>query len=439
MKPVAQRSFGQRVLLLSLFSAGAALLIALIGFTVYEYLSSMDRMRERLIAIAAVIADNSAPALAFRDENAANEVLGTLRSVPEVSRAILFDSDGKPFAVHPRSAQPAAPEPRPRAARVDFAFERIEARTPLRMGGEPIGHLLVEAGLRALYVRLGWYALTSLVLVAGALAASTLLLAALRRRLTDAEQALAEMTRTLDERVRHRTAELESANRELESFGYSVSHDLRAPVRAMAGFAGILREDYGAQLPAAAMRSLRRIEDNAIQMGKLIDDLLELSRAGRSELRLTRVDMRSLAASVVRDLGDSARHADIRIEAIPEVHGDATLLRQVWYNLIGNALKFTRDASPARVEIGGARRESEVEYFVRDNGAGFEMQYLKKLFGVFERLHSPGEYEGSGIGLAIVLRIVQRHGGSVSAQGAPGQGASFHFVLPDRPGERGLD
>jgi light-regulated signal transduction histidine kinase (bacteriophytochrome) len=354
-----------------------------------------------------------------------------------VKRATLFDAHGRAFAVYPRPAQPAPPETRPRQARVDFELDRVAVRQPLRLDREAIGHLLVEADLRAMYVRLAWYALTSLLLVTGALAASTLLLGALRRRLTRAEQALAELTRTLEQRVSERTAELERTNRELESFAYSVSHDLRAPARAMAGFAGILREDYGPELPPEALRSLGRIEDNAVRMGKLIDDLLELSRAGRTVLQPSQVNMQGLVASVVRDLGATAAGAEFRIDALPQVEGDETLLRQVWSNLIQNALKFSRHAAPPRIEIGATRDAARIEYFVRDNGAGFEMQYAHKLFGVFERLHTPSEYEGTGVGLAIVQRIVERHGGKVSADGAPGRGATFRFSLPARRDGRG--
>ena len=438
MRSQTQSPFGRRVLLLSLLSAGAALLLATIGFVLYEYVSSRNEIQERLATIAAVVADNSAAALAFGDERAAAEVLATLKSVPVIRRATLFTSGRMPFAIYPRGApQPEQPILEPVVEHVEFYLDHVEVRQTVRLETRVVGWLLLEAELRPLYEKLAWYGLTSLLLVALALGASTVLLGTLRRRLTDTEMMLAELTRTLEERVKQRTAELEGANRELESFGYSVSHDLRAPVRAMAGFAGILREDYGAQLPEEALRGLKRIQDNAEYMGQLIDDLLELSRTGRTRLTLARVEMHALATSVVQDLGAVLAHADVRIGPMPNVQADATLLRQVWINLVANAAKYSRNASNPLIEIGGELRGRWAEYFVRDNGAGFDMLYANKLFRLFERLHASTEYEGTGVGLAIVQRIVQRHHGEVEATGSLGEGATFRFRLPAQPSQTG--
>jgi PAS domain S-box-containing protein len=244
------------------------------------------------------------------------------------------------------------------------------------------------------------------------------------------EAQLKELNLSLERRVNERTAELEAANRELESFSYSVSHDLRAPLRAIAGFAGILREDHAGALGPEALRLFARIEHNAIRMGGLIDDLLELSRAGRVTLERREVDMRSLARAVLHELQPAGGPAQVEIGSLAAASGDASLLRLVWQNLIGNALKFSARAQPPRIEIGGERRGSMVEYFVRDNGAGFDMRYAGKLFGVFQRLHAPSEFEGTGVGLAIVQRIVHRHGGEVRAEGEPERGATFRFTLP---------
>ena len=250
------------------------------------------------------------------------------------------------------------------------------------------------------------------------------------------EAAMREAYATLERRVAERTADLKAANRELESFSYSVSHDLRAPLRAIAGFSAILREDFSTAVPPAAAEYLERIEQNATRMGRLIDDLLELSRAGRASLAPGRVDMAALVHAVLADLGGSTGHAEVRVGQLPAVTGDATLLRQVWQNLLANALKFSaRTASPV-IEVGAVERDGEVEYWVRDNGAGFDMQYAGKLFGIFQRLHSPAEFEGTGVGLAIVQRIVARHGGRVTAEGEPGRGATFRFAIPSRASRR---
>jgi light-regulated signal transduction histidine kinase (bacteriophytochrome) len=231
----------------------------------------------------------------------------------------------------------------------------------------------------------------------------------------------------LDARVRSRTAELEAANRELEGFSYSVSHDLRAPLRAIDGYARMLDEDYAARLDAEAQRLIGVVRSNARKMGQLIDDLLAFSRLGRQEAVKAPVDMARLARETAEELrGERTIHC----AALPPTNGDAALLKQVWSNLIANALKYSSKKAEARVEIGGRQEAAENVYWVRDNGAGFDMRYAAKLFGVFQRLHRAEEFEGTGVGLAIVQRIVARHRGRVWAEGAPGEGACFYFSLP---------
>ncbi len=246
-------------------------------------------------------------------------------------------------------------------------------------------------------------------------------LARLRR-----EREILRLNESLEQRVRERTAEL-------ESFSYSISHDLRAPVRAIAGFSRILREDYAATLDAEALHLLDRVERNTTRMGELIDDLLLLSHAGRGELRVEALDMGALVGGVRDELEAAGeRTGAISIAALPPARGDASLLRQVWHNLIANALKFSRASEPQRIEVSGRRlADGGVEYCVRDNGCGFDMRYVHKLFGLFQRLHGQQEFEGTGVGLALVRRIVERHGGTVGAEGEPGRGAAFRFRLPD--------
>lgn len=251
--------------------------------------------------------------------------------------------------------------------------------------------------------------------------------------LLKAEQTLREMNETLEQRVKDRTAELEAANRELESFSYSVSHDLRAPLRAIAGFSAVIREDYSAGLPTPAQHYFQRIEQNAEQMRRLIDDLLGLARAGRMSLVRAPLDMHALADRVVTELTHQVPHqARISIGAMPTAIGDAVLLSQVWRNLVANALKFSRNSPLPRVELGCETVDGADWYFVRDNGAGFDMEYADKLFGTFQRLHTDAEFEGTGVGLAIVKRIIDRHGGRVRAESGPGGGARFLFSLSDQ-------
>lgn len=235
------------------------------------------------------------------------------------------------------------------------------------------------------------------------------------------------MTRTLAESV----TQLESANRELETFAYSVSHDLRGPLRAVDGFAEALVDEYAGRLDDTARDYLGRIRAGAQRMGLLIDALLDLSRIGRAELARGRVDITALVHDLVADLRRAHPHRDVEVAVQPDIVADADphLLRVVLQNLIGNAWKFTGDAAPARIEVGATHDRAPVEYFVRDNGAGFDMAYAAKLFSPFQRLHSQTEFPGSGVGLATVSRIVARHGGEISAEGRPGEGATFRFTL----------
>ncbi|HSN34101.1 MAG TPA: PAS domain S-box protein, partial [Ideonella sp.] len=244
-----------------------------------------------------------------------------------------------------------------------------------------------------------------------------------RRR---AEALVRQANASLERVVHERTAELEEANRALESYNFSVSHDLRQPLNAIAGFAELL-QDGGADPDEC----VREIGLNAARMEQMIDSLMWLSRAARGTLARSEVDMKALAEAVVRDLAaGAASRAQVTVGDLPAACGDPVLLRQVWVNLVGNALKYSRNAPQPRVEIGGARRDGRLEYTVRDNGVGFDMRDAARLFGAFQRLRSAAGFEGSGIGLAIVQRILRRHGGEVRAESAPGKGATFRFSLP---------
>ncbi len=247
-------------------------------------------------------------------------------------------------------------------------------------------------------------------------------------RLKLAAGELAERVAQLDER----TAQLEEVNQELEAFSYSVSHDLRAPLRGIDGFARALLEDYAASLDKEAQRYLTIIRTETQKMGQLIDDLLTLSRLGRKDMKLASLDLEELARTVVKEITAlyPDRKLNIEIQPLPRARADHTMLRQVLMNLLQNAVKFTRTRQAALIEVSGWEEQDRHVYRIKDNGVGFDMAYADKLFGVFQRLHREKEFEGTGVGLAIVQRLIHRHGGQVWAEGKPGEGASFYFSLP---------
>jgi light-regulated signal transduction histidine kinase (bacteriophytochrome) len=225
---------------------------------------------------------------------------------------------------------------------------------------------------------------------------------------------------------------LETANRELESFSYSVSHDLRSPLRAIDGYSQMLEEDYGAQLDETGRRYIRTVRSGSQRMAALIDDLLAFSRLSRQSLNRQTVDMTALARRAAAEVleGQPEPKPAVKIAELPPAAGDPALLRQVWTNLIGNAVKYSAKSAAPQVQIRAATEGRLVRYEVQDNGVGFDMKYVDKLFGVFQRLHSAEEYPGTGVGLAIVQRIINRHEGAVTAQGERGKGATFQFTLP---------
>jgi signal transduction histidine kinase len=256
---------------------------------------------------------------------------------------------------------------------------------------------------------------------------------------TKAEDEVRELNAHLEERVRERTGQLEASMRELAGFSYSVSHDLRAPLRAIGGYARVLQDEHGPLLDDEGRRISGVIGERAQHMGRLIDGLIEYSRVGRAPLRPETVDLAALAQAVFDDIvaPDDRRRTSLRTGPLPKARADAGLVRQVLVSLIDNAVKFSSRTEHAVVEVGSvdadppdARDAGFVIYRVRDNGAGFDMQYADKLFGVFHRVHQPGEFDGTGIGLAMVERIVDRHGGRVWAESSPGAGAAFYFTLP---------
>jgi light-regulated signal transduction histidine kinase (bacteriophytochrome) len=237
-----------------------------------------------------------------------------------------------------------------------------------------------------------------------------------------------------EDALREQTVKLENSNKELESFSYSVSHDLRAPLRAITGFAQMILKKQGNKFDEETKRQFKVITDNAEMMGRLIADLLALSRLGREALSISPLSIEDLARDVWEELQtiNPDRSVDVKIDHVPQARGDRSLMKQVLINLLSYAIKFTRIRERPLIEVGGYMQDTESIYYVRDNGVGFDMKYHDKLFGVFQRLHSADEYEGTGIGLAIVQRIIQRHDGRIWAESAVDIGTTFYFTLPQK-------
>jgi signal transduction histidine kinase len=468
-----------KLLLVTLLSSVAGLLLAGTAVVLYEGNLMRRGLVEDTTVLARLIADRSTAALTFQDAGLAAENLEALRVKPEIAAACILDGDGRVFARYGRFDRERLAALRPGAAgQARFLGGRLLLTEPIELSGKRIGSVYVEADLAGFRRRQRVFMTWVFAIIAVAAALALYLSARLQRSVTGPLLGLAATARavagggnyslrakpapddeigllvrafnsmlevierqheenrrinaSLEERVATRTSELEAANRELEAFSYSVSHDLRAPLRHASGYVDLLVKRCRGDLSEKGLHYLDAIADSVRQMGMLIDDLLQFSRTGRAELRLKPADMNRILADALAAVRD--QHADRAIAwsvgVLPAVRCDEAMLRLVWTNLLGNAAKFTRTRENAAVEIGAAPGAGETVFFVRDNGVGFDMRYAAKLFGVFQRLHASSEFEGTGIGLANVRRIVSRHGGRTWAEAEPDKGATFFFTLP---------
>jgi light-regulated signal transduction histidine kinase (bacteriophytochrome) len=303
---------------------------------------------------------------------------------------------------------------------------------PLPDGEHHVGILLVNAVSPGAFSEQDLQVLQLLAGQVGAVMSRAAAFEAQKRLLSERS----ERTRVLEREIARRTAELQTSNRELEAFAYSVSHDLRAPLRAIDGFSKVLVDRYGDELDDSARGYLQRVRAASQKMSSLIDDLLQISRVTRQEMRICSVDLSALARSIATELSESEPERSVEWAIVDNLtaRGDAALLRVALENLLGNAWKFTSKNERARIEFDATQEDATTVFYVRDDGAGFDMTYAGKMFGAFQRLHTTSEFEGTGIGLATVERIVHRHGGRIHAEGRPGQGATFQFTLePECP------
>jgi signal transduction histidine kinase len=483
------RSISAKLLVVVLATTIAALLVTAAAMVVYDVRTYERAAMRDLITQADILGRASTPALTFDDPRAASETLELLKAEPDIVSAAIYTPRGAAFATYPPGTHAVPALPEPDGARVEgrelVVFKRVVDRNQI------LGTVFVRAHyglldrMTAYLAILGTVMIVSLAIAVGmsiwlnrAVTRPIIAISDVARRISEtrdyslraqktttdevgnlvdgfndmlaeitrraatledsneslarAEQALQQLNTELEQRVARRTAELEAANREMETFSYSVSHDLRAPVRAIVGFSQILGEDHGEQLDAEGRRKLGIISDEAKRMGRLIDDLLTFSRLGRQAVDPIELDMTDMARRMFERLKmqNCETRVELKLTPLPSVVGDRALLDQVWANLVANAIKYSAKRDQPVVEIGAISDEREHIYYVRDNGAGFDPRYKHKLFGVFQRLHDASEFTGTGVGLALVQRIVLRHHGRVWAEGKPEQGASFYFALP---------
>lgn len=466
-----------KIVRMILLTTCAVLFVTCTAYFSYEFFSFRKTTMLQLSTLAKIISANSTAALAFDDQAGAQEILSAVGADPHIVSAILFDADGKLFTHYP------ADGPTPDLSRTHmpdgYYFEQshVVGFEPVVLQDRRLGTLYLKSDMGAIYERLTLYSIIALIM-----ATVSLLLAyglsrnmqkhitwpvlALARTaesislennysmrankvsadeigvLTDAfnlmvdriqaqTEEITSLNQNLEEKIKERTHALQAANKELEAFSYSVSHDLRAPLRSIHGYMNIFMEEYGHLLDDEGKRLVNISISNGQRMGQLIDELLAFSRLGRQSLRKSEIPMKEVVETVWREQCqiDGPREITFKLHELPPARADGVAIKQVWTNLISNARKYTLNQPAPRIEVGWRKSEDDVVYYVADNGAGFDMQYYNKLFGVFQRLHSQDEFEGTGVGLAIVQRIITKHGGRIWATGEPDKGATFYFSL----------
>lgn len=463
-----------RLMTMLLLTSGVVLVITCASFLGYEFATYRQASVQQLSTLGEIIAAESTGAMAFDNQGDATEILGALKAERQIVAAGLYDRQGRLFSRYPAHADDGQFPARLERDGYRFSDGFLESFTPIVQvkGSDRFGTLYLKSDLHSMRERLRLYIGISVLVIAASSLVAYLLSRALQHQISRPILHLAEAARAvsdrgdyavratkqgddelgvltdafnhmlarieeqneiLERRVRERTAELEAANDELEAFCSSAAHDLRTPLRAISGFTEVLLDARATPSADTSRRYLGLIRAGSTQMSQLIEDLLSFSRLGRQELVRRTVDVERICREVLQELKGEFPGAgvELRIQPLPAAYGDPALLRVVFVNLLSNALKYSRARQPAVIEIGITTTDDEgTVYFVRDNGVGFDMANADKLFGVFQRLHHAHEFEGTGVGLATVRRIIERHGGRIWAEAALDQGATFYFILP---------
>jgi signal transduction histidine kinase len=475
-------SISKKLTWMNMLVSGAALLLACGAFITYDVISIRDGIVYNLSMQAQIVGFNSTSALLFNDSHSAEITLSGLSAWPSIVSAGINTLDGKPFATYRRggsSQVPGMPAISPGEMET-HQFNRSEVVLVRRIvfQNKPTGIVYIQSDLQGLKVRVAQYLGVAAVVLVTSLLAVLFISRVFRRaiakpivhlaeiaqivsrdkdysvratppgnrnelsvlvddfngmlsQIQQRDAALQQAQNELEQRVEERTKELATTNKELEAFSYSVSHDLRAPLRSIDGFAQALLEDYGDKLDSTAQDHLQRVRRAAQRMSVLIDDMLNLSRVTRSVMRREKLDLSAVAKSVAAELQEAEpdRRVEFVIENDLNAVGDSQLLRAAMENLLRNSWKYTSGHPRARIEFGKNRQNGKLSFFVRDDGAGFDPRYADRLFGAFQRLHTATEFPGTGVGLATVQRIIHRHGGEIWAEGAVEKGATFYFTL----------
>ena len=478
-------SIPRKLTAMNMLVSSTVLLLSSAGFFAYDLYNFRKRIVRDLGIQAQIIGSNSISALAFDDPHSAENTLSALRGAPHVMFAEIYTPDGRAFAGYRR--EPSGSLPRPPAIPAGsaevarFQDKQVALVRLIAFQGRPVAMIYIRSDLQAMndltrnftFIVAGVFAMSLLATIwmssvarrsiaepivrlaetarivlsekdysvrastIDELGEVSILISTFNEMLAQIQErdaALGEARDRLEQQVQRRTAQLNAANADLEAFSYSVSHDLRAPLRHIGAFSRILSEEHDAKMDPDARHLVSRIQNGVTNMTELVDGLLRMSQIGRTELACVATDLNLLVKDAVADLQPEweNRHVDWHIGELQSVDCDPLLMKQVFINLISNAIKYTRRREIAEIEVGQIEQEGKPVIFVRDNGAGFDERYADKLFGVFQRLHSGEEFEGYGVGLSTVDRIIKKHGGDIWAKAEVDKGATFYFVLSPR-------